>query len=178
LFKSQLQRAGAHRLHGLGHQLHLAALLIYAHFSAHQHMQAVFRTEAEQHGLAPEQHHGQLRVGVLEREVEMTGRSGPEVGDFALDPDVAVFLLHKFANHTDQLAHRPDAARGLRLFKAEVQLGRRGIGSKHSLQSVIGGGLFNAGRRETGNQIVPVATRRRPRAQLYQGMFHRMGAGY
>jgi len=38
LFKGQLQRARAHRLHGFRHQLHLPALLIHAHPSAHQHM--------------------------------------------------------------------------------------------------------------------------------------------
>jgi hypothetical protein len=71
LFKGHLQRAGAHRLHGLGHQLHLTTLLIHAHPSAHQHMQTVFGPEAQQHGLATEQHNRQLRIGVFEREINV-----------------------------------------------------------------------------------------------------------
>ena len=124
LFKGQLKRTGTHRLHGLGHQLHLAALFIDAHPAAGQHVQAVFGAKAQQHGVAPEKDHRQLRVGVLEREVEMAGRCGAEVGDLALYPDVAVFPFDEFAHPSDQLAHRPDAACGQRLLKGEVELRR------------------------------------------------------
>ena len=65
-----LQAAGADRLHCLSHQLKLAALLVDAHFAAHAKMQAVLGAEAEKHGLAAEEDDGQLRFGVLEREVE------------------------------------------------------------------------------------------------------------
>ena len=112
LLEGELQRAGADGLHGFGDELHLAALLVDADAAAHQHVQAVFRAEAKQHGLAAEENDGQLRVGVFEGEVDVAGRRGAEVGDFAFDPDVAVLLLDQFAHLRDQLAHRPDAARG------------------------------------------------------------------
>jgi hypothetical protein len=110
LLEGQLQGAGADGLHGFGHQLHLAALLVDADAAAHQDVQAVFGAEAQQHGLAAEEDNGQLRVGVLEREVEVAGGRGTEVGDFAFDPDVAVFLLDELADLADEFANRPDAA--------------------------------------------------------------------
>ena len=79
LLKGQLQRARAHRFHGLGHQLHLTALFIDAHLAANQHMQTVFRAEAQQHGIAPEENHGQLGVGVFEGEVKVARGRGTEV---------------------------------------------------------------------------------------------------
>ena len=141
LFEGQLQRAGADRLHGFGHQLHLAALLVDADPAAHQHVQAVLGAKAQQHGLAAEEHDGQLRVGVFEREVDVAGGRGAVVGDLALDPDVAVLLLDQLANLADQLAHRPDAARRLRLLKGEVELGRRWIVAMSPRMSVIGARL-------------------------------------
>jgi len=59
------ERTRAHRLHRLGHQLHLAALLVDAHPAAHQHVQAILGTETQQHGMAAKEHHRQLRLGVL-----------------------------------------------------------------------------------------------------------------
>ena len=88
-------------------------------------MQAVLGAKAQQQGLAAEQDHGQLGVGVLQGEIDMARSRGTEVGDFSLHPHVAVLLLHQFANLADELAHRPDAARGAQRFKAEVELGRR-----------------------------------------------------
>ena len=111
LLEGELQRAGADGLHGFGDELHLAALLVDADAAADQDVQAVFRAEAQQHGLAAEEHDGKLRVGVLEGEVDVAGGRGAEVGDLALDPDVAVLLLDQFADLADQFAHRPDAAR-------------------------------------------------------------------
>ncbi len=138
LLEGQLQRAGADRLHGLGHQLHLAALLVDADPAANQHVQAVFGAEAEQHRLAAEENDGKLGVGVLEGEVDVAGGRGAEVGDFALDPDVAVLLLDEFADLGDQLADRPDAAGLAGLIEAEVELGREWIGPGHSTESVTG----------------------------------------
>jgi hypothetical protein len=52
-------------------------------------VQAILGTEAQQHGLAAEEHHRQLGIGVLEGEVNVAGGGGTEVGDFALDPYVS-----------------------------------------------------------------------------------------
>src|SRR5579863_4675822 len=95
LFEGELQRTGSDRLHGLGNQLHLAALLVDADTAADQDVEAVFRAEAKQHGLTAEEDNRELRLGVFEREIEMAGGSGAEVGDFALDPDIGVLALDK-----------------------------------------------------------------------------------
>ena len=98
LLEGELQRACADGLHGFGDELHLAALLVDADAAADQDVEAVFRAEAEQHGLAAEENDGELGVGVFEGEVDVAGGRGAEVGDFAFDPDVAVLLLDEFAD--------------------------------------------------------------------------------
>jgi len=75
---------------------------------------------------------GQLRVGILEGEVDVAGGRGAVVGDFALDPDVAELQFDAFADLADQFAHRPDAAEGARFLEAEVKLGREWGGMNHS----------------------------------------------
>src|SRR5580658_2262494 len=90
LLECELEGASADGFHCLGDKLHLAALLVDADAAADQHVEAVFRAEAEQHGLAAEEDNGKLRVGVFEGEINMAGWGGSEVGDFAFDPDVAV----------------------------------------------------------------------------------------
>ena len=87
-------------------------------------MEAVFRAEAQEKGLAAEEHDGQLGVGIFEREVNVAGGRGAEVGDFAFDPDVVVLLLDEVADLADKLAHRPDARAGYGRLKAEVELRR------------------------------------------------------
>ena len=71
LLKGELQRAGTNRLDCLGYELQLSTVLIDAHPSAHQHVQAIFGFKTEQHGLAPEKHHGKLGIRVLDREVDV-----------------------------------------------------------------------------------------------------------
>ena len=110
LLEGELEGACADGLHGFGYELELAALLVNADAAADEDMEAVLGAKAEEHGLAAKKHDGQLCVGVLEREVEMTGRGRAVVGDFAFDPDVAELLLDKFADLGDKLANRPDAA--------------------------------------------------------------------
>ena len=122
LLEGKLQRARADGLHGFGNELQLAALFVDADAAANEDVQAVFRPETEQHGLAAKEHDGKLRVGVLQREVDVAGWGGTEVGDFAFDPDVDVLLLNQFADLADELADRPDAAGGARLFKYEIEL--------------------------------------------------------
>ena len=132
LLKGQLQRARTHRLHGLGHQLHLAALLVNAHPSAHQHLQAVLRPEAQQQSLAAKQDDGQLRVGIFEREVEVARGRRAIVGDFAFDPHIGILLLDELADAADQLPYRPHVARGSGLVKGQVELRRKWVGRAHA----------------------------------------------
>jgi hypothetical protein len=93
----------------------LSALLVDADATADEDVEAVFRAETEEHGLAAEKDDGELGVGVLEREVDVAGGSGAVVGDFAFDPDVTVHLLDEFADLADQFTDWPDAAGGARV---------------------------------------------------------------
>jgi hypothetical protein len=101
-------------------------------------VQAVFRAEAQQHGLPPEKNNRQLGVSVLEREVDVPGGGGAEVGNLALHPDVAVLLLDEFADLRNQLAHRPDAAGRPGFLEGKAKLWREWVGRVHPLQSVNG----------------------------------------
>ena len=135
MLEGELEGAGADGLHGFGDELHLAALLVDADAAADEDVKAVFRAEAEQHGLAAEEDDGELRVGVFEREVDVAGGGGTVVGDFAFDPNVAEFLFDEFADLRDQLADRPDAARGAGLVEGEVELGLDGVARRHWVES-------------------------------------------
>jgi hypothetical protein len=101
----------------------LAALLVDADTAADENVKAVFRAEAEEHGLATEENDGELGVGVLEGEVDVAGGGGTIVGDFAFDPDVAILLLDQFADLGNELADGPDAAGMARLVESQVELG-------------------------------------------------------
>ena len=102
LLEGELERAGADGLHGFGHKLHLAALLVDAYAAANQDVDAVLGSEAEEHGLAAKEDDGELGVSVLEGEVDVAGGGGTVVGDFAFDPDVAVLLLDELTDLGDQ----------------------------------------------------------------------------
>jgi hypothetical protein len=113
----------------------LAALLINTDAAADEDVEAIFRTEAEKHGLAAKENDGELGVGVLEGEIDMAGRGWAEVGDFAFNPDIAVLLLDEFADLRDEFADGPDAAGRSRIVEREVELGRErvveGIANRH-----------------------------------------------
>ena len=53
-----------------------------------------------------------LRLGVLQREVEMTGLREARVGDFAFDPHVLEFAFEQVADAQGQLADFPDVPVG------------------------------------------------------------------
>lgn len=55
LLKGELEGPGAHGLKLLGDELDLAALLVNGDASAKQDLEAVFRAEAKQRGLTPEE---------------------------------------------------------------------------------------------------------------------------
>ena len=90
LFEGELQGPRAARLQRLGDELELAARLVDGDAAAHQDGESILRAEAEELGLAAEEHDRKLRFAVLEREVDVAGGRGAAVGDLALDPEVGV----------------------------------------------------------------------------------------
>jgi len=111
LFEGDLQGAGADGLEEFGNELHLTALFVDGNFAAKQDVQAVGGTEAQERCLFAEEDDGKLCVAVFEREVDVAGGRGSKVGDFAFDPEVAVFALDVEAHFADEVADFPDAAR-------------------------------------------------------------------
>ncbi len=110
LLVGELKCAGAARLQRFGDELKLAAGLVDGDAAAGEDGETILRAEAEELGLAAEEHDGKLRLAVLEREVDVAGGRGTAVGDFAFDPDVLVFALELLADAGDQVADGPDAA--------------------------------------------------------------------
>jgi len=108
LFEGDLQRAGADWLQEFGNELHLAALFVNGDFAAEQDVEAVGRFEAEERRLLAEKDGGKLCVAVFEREVDVAGGRGTQVGDFSFDPEVAVFAFNVKANFAYEFADFPD----------------------------------------------------------------------
>ena len=155
LLEGELEGASADGLHGFGDELHLAALLVDADAAADEDVEAVFRAEAEEHGLAAEEDDGELGVGVLEGEVDVAGGGGAVVGDFAFDPDVAVLLLNEFADLGDEFADGPDAAGGVRGLESQVKLG-----SEWGVEWVFESHCFEVySNREVGNREQGIGNR-------------------
>ena len=131
LLEGELERPGTDRFHRFGHQLHLSALLIDRDPATDQHPQAVLGAEAKQERLAAEEYDRQLRLGILQREVDMARGGRAAVRDLALHPYIGVFLLHQFADLGDQFADRPDAAAVARLVEVQAKLGRKWVVVQH-----------------------------------------------
>ena len=109
LLEGDLQRACTDRLEEFGNELHLAALLVDGNFAAEQDVKAIRGTKAQQRCLLAEEDGGELGVTVLQREVDVAGGRGAEVGDFTFDPEVTVLTLDVNANFADKVADRPNA---------------------------------------------------------------------
>ena len=120
-------RRAAKVIHGFGCKLHLSALLVDADPAADQHVQSVFRAEAEQHRLTAEENHRKLRFSVLQREIKVSGGRRPAIGNLTFGPHVWKFPFNKIARPGNQVAHRPDAACRLRLVKHEIELWCGGV---------------------------------------------------
>ena len=110
--KASWKGAGAAGLEGFGDELELAAGLVDGDAAACQDGEAVLRAEAEEQGLAAEEHDRKLGVAIFEREIDVAGGRGPAVGDLAFDPDVVVVAFELLADAGDQVANGPDAALG------------------------------------------------------------------
>ena len=114
LLECDLQRASADRLKEFSDDLHLAALLVDGDFATEQDVEAIGGLEAQQRGLLAEEDSGKLRFAIFEGEVDVAGGRGAQVGDFAFDPEVAVFALDVQAHLADEVADFPDPARDRR----------------------------------------------------------------
>ena len=109
LLVGELQRAQAPRLHVLADQLVLAARIVDAEPAAGHDVDAVFGLEAQQPQRRSEHHALHLRVGVLQREIEMAGVPHPGPRQLALDPDLGEARLDEIAQRRSEFAHRDHA---------------------------------------------------------------------
>jgi hypothetical protein len=115
LLEGKLERAGTTWLHVVGDELELTARLVDGDATADEDGEAIGGTEAEEGGFAAEENDGELCAGVLEGEVDVTGRRGAAVGDFPFDPEVGVGAFDLLADAVDESGYGPDTAR--RLFR-------------------------------------------------------------
>ncbi len=88
LLKRELQRSGADRLERFGDELKLAALFVDRDAATRQDVQRSLGTKAKKRRLPPEEHDGKLPLLILQREVQVSGGSAAQIGDFAFDPAV------------------------------------------------------------------------------------------
>jgi len=110
LFEGELECARAKRFEGFGDELELAALFVDGDAAAREHREAILRAKAEELCAIAEEDDGQLRVAVLEGEIEMAGGGGAAVGDFTFDEDVWVIMLEAAADGGDEFGDGEDAA--------------------------------------------------------------------
>ena len=108
LLERQLQGADSGRFDVLDVNLIFAARLVHADRSAHDQLQSVLGPEFQPHRLRAETDALHLRLGVLQREIEMPGLRRAIVGDFALDPQVRELRGEHAADTRRQLRDAPD----------------------------------------------------------------------
>ncbi len=89
LFEPAAQHAFAGFLHVVDDELILAASLVNARAGADEDLLTVRELEAEAARGHAEHRAAHLRLGVLQRPIEMPGGGAGKVRDFALDPDRA-----------------------------------------------------------------------------------------
>src|SRR5208337_5234993 len=81
LLEGDLQSACALGFEVLSLELEVAALVVDRHPAARDDLQPVVRAEAQQPSLRAPHHHAQLGRAILQREVQVTGTSGPVIRD-------------------------------------------------------------------------------------------------
>ena len=101
--------------------MELAASFVDGDAAANFDCHPVFGLEAEETGLAAEEHDGKLRVSVLEREVDVAGGGGTAIRDLALDvQDAGVCAFDVLAEFGDELADGvEDGLAGWRLWNGQ-----------------------------------------------------------
>ena len=91
---------------GLADQLILAFGFVHAQPSARDDVEAVFRFEFEVSDGRAEHHDLDLRVAVLQREIEVSGVPQPAVRNLPLDPHVAERRFQRAANRRCEFGDR------------------------------------------------------------------------
>ena len=86
--EGQPQCAVAGGLHAVDDQLIIAAPFVQADPAAHAYLQPVVQGHAYTTGVLAEEGAANLRLAVLEAEIQVTGGGAGEVGQLALDPDL------------------------------------------------------------------------------------------
>lgn len=110
LFEGGLQRAESLQFHGGDAELILPARFVDGEVAAQDDFAAVLQQITRIAGFGAEEDAVQLRVGVLEREIDVAGALGAEVGDFAGDPDVADLGFEQAANLAREFGDGENAA--------------------------------------------------------------------
>jgi hypothetical protein len=103
LLERQLPRAQPLGLELLADDLVLTLRVVDAHAAAGDDPEAVLRLELQVAQRRAEHHRLDLRLGVLQREVEMPGVPEPAVGDLAFDPRFEELFLEQRADLAGQL---------------------------------------------------------------------------
>ena len=111
LIEGQLPRAQALRLQMLADDLILALRVVDGDAPARHHAEAVFDLEAQIADVRAEHHRFDLRAGVLQREVDVSGLGDEAVRDLTLDPDLEESLLERLANPLGELRDGEDTTR-------------------------------------------------------------------
>src|SRR5450755_3907414 len=107
LLEGQLQGAGTLGLEVLGGNLELAAVFIYGHATADNHLQAIGRPEAEQARRRTEHHYTNLRIAIFEGEVKMAGIRSAEIGDLTFHPRIGILPFDVRTHRGNQIANFP-----------------------------------------------------------------------
>src|SRR3989344_1515483 len=89
----------------------IAAPFVQADTGARQHMQAILERDAEQAPMLAKEGAAYLRLGVLEREVDMARGGAGKIGNLALDPDRRESPLQQRLGLAVQARDRVDIAK-------------------------------------------------------------------
>lgn len=136
--EGQAQGAVAGRLDGIGDQLVVAASLEQRDLPAHLYRQPVAQGLAYAQGVLPEQRAADLRVAVLEGEVDMAGGRPGEVGQLALDPDLREHVFQQQAGALVQLADGQHLAIEAEPLEGIVTHGRHDKAAHRDVRSILG----------------------------------------
>ena len=103
--EGELQRAQTFGQELAGDELILSASLVDADVAERDDLQSVFKREPDLGGDATKQHDGQLRVGVLQREIDVAGRRRAEIGNLAFDPQAGKLLFKQVLDASRQIGN-------------------------------------------------------------------------
>ena len=109
LFEGQRQGTGAGRLDRMYRELETAARFVDGQAAAAAHLLPILQAEAQSTGVACIHHAVELRLRVLQGEVEMSVGRTLETGHFAFDPQIREAGFQGDAGGAHQFGYREDA---------------------------------------------------------------------